>query len=319
MAPVYSRILLLGGSGFVGRHLAAELATRGHQVTLPCRRPDRIRELRVLPGLNIIDEADITTPDSLLRLTRGQDAVINLVGILNERRKGDFRRLHVAFPQAVVEACQKNAVPRLLHVSALGADQASGSSLYLRSKGEGENRVHTFGQKQLAVTSFRPSVIFGPDDSFINRFAALLRLCPWPLPYLPLSCPNSRFAPVHVGDVVRAMADSLEDPASFGERIELCGPETWTLEQIVTAIRDALGKRCPILPLPDGASRLLASLMQYAPGKPFTPDNYQSLQTASVCRHPCPQCRHRLSHYLKGLRGGHNRRPRLDDYRKRHA
>ncbi len=316
MALKHPRVLLLGGSGFVGRHLAAELANRGHRVTLPCRHPDRIKALSVLPGLNIIAETDITQPQALDRLTRDQDAVINLVGILNERRKGDFRRLHVDFPQAVVEACQKNGVPRLLHMSALGADQASGSSLYLRSKGEGENRVHTFGQKKLGVTSFRPSVIFGADDSFINRFAALLRLCPWPMPYLPLSCPQARFAPVYIGDVVRAMADSLEDPASIGQRIELCGPETWTLQQIVESIRDALGKRCLILPLPDGVSRVMASLLQHAPGKPFTPDNYLSLQTPSVCATVCPQCRHRLSHFLKGLSGGHNRRPRLDDYRR---
>lgn len=316
MALKYPRILLLGGTGFVGRHLAAELAQRGHQVTLPCRRLDQVRELRVLPNLQAVEEAGITSAEALNRLTQGQDAVINLVGILNEKRKGDFRRLHVEFPQSVVESCQKNGVQRLLHMSALGANQATGSSLYLRSKGEGENRVHTFGQKSLAVTSFRPSVIFGPDDSFINRFADLLKLCPWPLPYLPLSCPNSRFAPVYIGDVVRAMADSLEDPASFAERIDLCGPETWTLQQIVEAIRDALDKRCLVLPLPDGVSRALASLLQFMPGKPFTPDNYQSLQTPSVCDSPCASCRHRLSHYLKGLAGGHNRRPRLDHYRR---
>ena len=317
MALKYPRILLLGGSGFVGHHLATELAQRGYRVTLPCRRPERLRELRVLPGLQLIEEADITARSALERLTRGQDAVINLVGILNERRKGDFRRLHVEFPQAVLEACQRNGVPRLLHMSALGADQASGSSQYLRSKGEGENRVHTFGQKSLAVTSFRPSVIFGPGDSFINRFADLLRLCPWPMPYLPLSCPNSRFAPVYVGDVTRAMADSLEDPARFGQRIDLCGPETWTLQQVVEGIREALGRRCPVLPLPDGVSRLLAELLQYAPGKPFTPDNYLSLQTPNVCDRPCAQCRQRLSRYLQGLASGHNRRPRLDTYRSR--
>ncbi len=316
MALKHPRVLLIGGSGFVGRHLAAELANRGHRVTLPCRHPERLRSLKVLPGLELVQEADITDRAALERLLNGQDAAINLIGILNEASKGDFQRLHVAFPQTLVEACQKTGVQRLLHMSALGADQATGRSLYLRSKGGGESRVHTFGQNQLQVTSFRPSVIFGPDDSFINRFAGLLGLCPWPLPCLPLSCPNSRFAPVFVGDVVRAMADSLQDPATIGRRIDLCGPETWNLQQIVEAIRDALGKRCPILPLPDAASRLLADLLQYAPGKPFTPDNYQSLQTPSVCDRPCPQCRHRLSHYLKGLRGGHNRRPRLDDYRR---
>lgn len=164
-------------------------------------------------------------------------------------------------------------------MSALNADQASGSSQYLRTKGEGENRAHTLGQSQMAVTSFRPSVIFGPDDSFLNRFAQLLRI-PGPL---PLACPEALMAPVYVGDVVQAFANALEDPATYGKRYELCGPESYTLKQLVAFIAQHSGRRKMIIGLPDWLSRLQAAVLQFAPGKPFTPDNYQSLQTPSVC------------------------------------
>jgi NADH dehydrogenase len=129
------------------------------------------------------------------------------------------------------------------------------------------------------VTSFRPSVIFGPDDSFINRFAALLRL-PGPL---PLACPDARFAPVFVGDVAQALVSALHDPQTFGRRYELCGPEQWTLAEIVAYIARNLGLSKRIWRLPDWAARLQAGLLQFAPGKPFTPDNYRSLQVPSIC------------------------------------
>jgi uncharacterized protein YbjT (DUF2867 family) len=167
-----------------------------------------------------------------------------------------------------------------LHMSALNADQSSGASQYLRSKGEGENRAHTLRKPGIAVTSFRPSVIFGPDDSFLNRFAGLLRI-PGPL---PLACPDAQLSPVYVGDVAAAFANALQDRSTFGKHFELCGPKTYTLEQLVRFIARCNGRRKYIIRLPDWASRLQASILQYVPGKPFTPDNYLSLQVPSVCR-----------------------------------
>ena len=161
-------ILILGGSGFIGTQLAFTLANRGWCITVPSRRPHRNRALLVHPNIRLV-EANIIDTAELAALCQGKQAVINLVGILNERRKGDFRRFHVDFIKAVVEACSSNGIQRLLHVSALGADQASGSSLYLRSKGEGENLLHTFGQRGLNVTSFQPSVVFGKNDDFMNK------------------------------------------------------------------------------------------------------------------------------------------------------
>ena len=151
----------------------------------------------------------------------GNDAVIHLVGILNEKGRDGrgFRAVHVELPRKVVQACRETGVRRILHMSALHA--AQGPSHYLRTKGEGEDLVHAAAAEGLRVTSFRPSVIFGPRDSFINRFAGLLRFAPF---FFPLACPDARFAPVYVGDVARAFALTLEDPRSFGRRYDLCGP-----------------------------------------------------------------------------------------------
>jgi len=226
-------------------------------------------------------EADIFDRQQLTAALDGCEAAVHLVGILNEDgRRRSFRRMHVELVENVVAACHAAKVVRLLHMSALNADQGSGSSLYLRTKGEGENRAHTLGKPNIAVTSFRPSVIFGPDDSFLNRFASLLKI-PGPL---PLACPDAKLSPVYVGDVVHAFASALEDRRTFGRHYELCGPNTYTLEQLVRFIAHHAGRDKRVIRLPDWASRLQASILQYVPGKPFTPDNYLSLRTPSVCR-----------------------------------
>lgn len=273
----YKKVALIGGSGFVGRHLTHCLRNRGHECRVLTRHAHRHADLLVSAELAEVNPFDVNALSDTLQ---DCDAVVNLVGILNPTsKKQSFREVHVRLAEVVVEACHQAGVRRLLHMSALQADQATGSSQYLRSKGEGENRAHTLGQPDIAVTSFRPSVIFGPDDSFLNRFAALLRI-PGPL---PLACPDARFAPVYVEDVVNAFANALEDPRTYGQRYELCGPEEMSLEDIVRFIASQTGHRKTILRLPDWASRLQAQLLQFAPGKPFTPDNYLSLRTASVC------------------------------------
>ncbi len=307
-----NRVLLLGGSGFVGRHLAAELANRGFAVSIPCRRPQRLGQLRVLPGINIF-AADILNPQQLGPLCQQHDVAINLVGILNESRRNQFRHLHVEFVKSLVNACQENALRRLLHVSALGADQASGSSLYLRSKGEGENLVHTFGRKDLQVTSFQPSVIFGEDDSFLNRFAPMVRYCPG---LFPLACAQSRFAPVYVEDVVKRIADAINQPSTYSQRYQLCGPEAYSLGQIVELIAQSLHRRCRVVGLPDSLSRLQAVILQNLPGKLFTLDNYRSLQTPSTCAQASSGCNTSLTEFVRGLDHGFNRRAEYDRYRR---
>ena len=289
-------VLLLGGSGFIGKQLAFALANRGWQVTVPSRRPHRNRALLVHPRIRLL-EGNITDPEKLQQLCSGQQVAINLVGILHERRKGDFRRYHVDFIKTVVEACSAAGIRRLLHVSALGADQASGSSLYLRSKGEGENLLHTFGQRDLRVTSFQPSVVFGKEDNFINQFAGILG---WYVGYFPLACPNSKLQPVYVGDLVERMVNAVDDPASYSRRYQICGPEVFTLRQILELIISTLRLPVRILPLGKGLSQLQALILQNLPGKLFTMDNYRSLQTDNVCA-DCELCQTSLRQYLHGL------------------
>jgi len=305
------KMLLLGGSGFVGTQLAFALANRGWRVCVPCRRPHRHRELLVHPNIRLI-EANITDPATLKSLCQDQQAVINLVGILNERRKGDFRRYHVEFIKAVVEACSVGGIKRLLHVSALGADQASGGSLYLRSKGEGENLLHTFGQRGLKVTSFQPSVVFGKDDDFINRFAGILG---WYVGFFPLACANSKLAPVYVGDLVAKIVNSIDDSASYGRRFQVCGPEVFTLRQILELIITTLRLPVWIMPLGKGMSRLQAVVLQNLPGKLFTMDNYRSLQTDSICEDGDP-CETSLRQYVDGLAAMFGNKRDYDRFRK---
>lgn len=273
-------VCLIGGTGFVGRHLVTRLAGNGIGCRVISRHPHRHKELEVNPGTRLI-MADLNDQQALGDEFRKCDAVINLLGILNQGKGTDsFRHIHVELVDNILSACRTAGVKRLLHMSALNADESKGTSQYLRSKGEGENHAHTRGQPDIQVTSFKPSVIYGLDDSFINRFANLLRL-PGPM---PLACPDARFAPVYVGDVTEAFHQALSDPGTSGKHYELCGPEIYTLKELVELIAGYLGKTAPIIGLPDRAARIQASILEWVPGKPFTRDNYLSLQTPSICQ-----------------------------------
>lgn len=273
-------VCVLGGTGFVGRHLVNRLNSAGKHVRVLTRRRERHRELLVLPNVELID-ADVHDSALLDRHFANCDAVINLIGILNEKgfRGAGFRYAHVDLARKVLDACKQQGVRRLLHMSALGADQGSGASHYLRTKGEAENHLHTFHGPKLAVTSFRPAVMFGPGDGLFNRFASLLAITP----VFPVACPKTRFAPVHVGDVAQRLVDALDDRDTFDKRFDLCGPEIWTMMDIVRYARDLRGYRRVLLPLPDWAARLQATVFQFVPGKPFSLDNYRSLQHDNVC------------------------------------
>jgi NADH dehydrogenase len=278
-------VCILGGSGFVGSHLATRLAKEGYIIRLLTRRKSRHQSLMVLPQLQLV-EADIHDEKQLAQHFLGCDIVINLVGILHDGRgRQSFRAVHEELPARVVRACHAAHVHRLLHMSALHAD-AGGPSLYLRSKGQGENQVFALAGKNLVVTSFRPSVIFGPGDSFLNRFANLLKILPLPF---PLACPLARFQPVYVGDVVDAFCKAIHDPQSYGKRIALCGPRVYTLKELLELTAKFAGVKRWIIGLPDWASRLQAAILQWLPGKPFTLDNYRSMQVDSICKdnRPC--------------------------------
>jgi NADH dehydrogenase len=309
-------ILILGGSGFVGGHLANRLTEQGWQVRIPVRRRIRARHLLINPAIEVI-ETGPGLAAQLPALLQGCAAAVNLLGILNEHRAGDFQRVHVELAEQLLQACQAAGVPRLLHMSALNANAAETRSRYLRSKGEAEDAMHAGASDALKVTSFQPSVIFGPDDSFFNRFAGLLALTPG---LFPLACPEARFAPIYVGDVVEAFVRCLEDDATAGERIELCGPGSYSLRELVRYTAAQLGLRRAVIGLPALLARLQARLLQRVPGKPFTMDNYWSLQIDSVCQQDgCARLGiqpRSVEAIVPGYLGGQNCRDRYTDYRR---
>lgn len=282
----YENILVVGGSGFVGRHLVGALAARGARVTVPTRRRERAKHLILLPTVDVV-EADVREPRVLAGLAAGRDAVVNLVGVLHSRRARrseegpnhygpQFAQAHVELAQSVVAACRESGVKRLLHMSALGAD-AKAPSEYLRSKGIGEQLV--LAADDLAATVFRPSVIFGPEDRFLNLFARLVAL----FPVLPLGSPGARFQPVYVGDVVRAFLAALDSREAAGKRYDLCGPREYTLRDLLEQVCRITGRRRLIVGLPDSLSYLQAWTMEFMPVTLLTRDNYDSMQVPSVC------------------------------------
>lgn len=277
----HNSICILGGAGFVGKQIASRLASMDRHVRILTRNRNNHRDLLVLPKIELI-EADVFDSSQLKEHIKGMDAVINLIGILNEKQhNGDgFRKVHVELPKSILGICLDLNIPRIIHMSALNADANLGSSFYLRTKGEGENALHTFSTERLAVTSFRPSVIFGPGDSFLNRFAGLLKVTPY---FFPLACANARFAPVYVGDVADRFVAALDDKATFGKRYDLCGPEEYSLKQLVEYTARTLGLKRRVISLPDSISKMQANILEWFPGKPFSVDNYNSLKLDSVC------------------------------------
>jgi uncharacterized protein YbjT (DUF2867 family) len=272
------RILVTGGAGFIGRHIVARLVDRGLGVTVPARHRARARHLILLPTVEVV-EADINDPPTLDRLVREHDAVIHLVGILQGSR-GDpygpeFARAHVELPRGVVAACERHGVRRLLHMSALGADP-KGPSMYQRSKGDGEAVVRA---STLDWTIFRPSVVFGPEDRFLNLFATLARV----FPVLPVGGADVRFQPVWVGDVADAFVNALHRHQTVRQVYELAGPRVYTLRELVQFAAQASGHPRPVIGLPDGLARLQALLMELAPGEPLmSRDNLDSMKVDNV-------------------------------------
>lgn len=275
------RVCVLGGSGFVGSALLPQLVESGYCVDVPTRSRARHRDLLVFPDLQLI-EADVHDERTLELLLRGCDAAINLVGILNERGHdgSGFRRAHVELAEKLVRACRKAGVKRLIQMSAIKANAELGPSHYLRSKGEAENAIKAGAGTDLAYTIFRPSTIFGSRDSFTQRFARLVRL----FPVLPLPCADSRFAPVFVEDVAGAFARALADSATYGRTYEICGPDIYSLREIVSLLAWTLGVKRWIVPLPTPLAHFQAWIGEYfVPGKPFSLDNFRSLSVPAVC------------------------------------
>jgi uncharacterized protein YbjT (DUF2867 family) len=272
-------LCILGGTGFLGTRLVARLIKDGHRVTVLSRDREQHKHLLVLPGLTL-ENCDVYQEAQLSERFRGQDVVINLIGILNERGFGGhgFRRAHTELTRGVLQASRSAGVTRLLQVSALKASPDA-PSYYLRSKGEAERLIHEHSGA-LDWTIFQPSVIFGPGDSFLNRFARLLANIPL---VFPLAKPDARFQPVLVDDVIEALLGCVHGGACSRQTYELGGPQVYTLREIVALVVKLTGRRRWIIGLPDFAARLQALVMDFVPGRPFSSDNYRSLTVDSVC------------------------------------
>ncbi|WP_206955078.1 complex I NDUFA9 subunit family protein [Trinickia acidisoli] len=278
----HQSIALIGGSGFIGTHLANALVAAGKNVRIATRKRSHAAHLTLLP-LDVIELDPFDTVE-LARFVEGVDAVVNLVGTLHGRRGRpygpEFAKLHVELPSKIAAACEGKGVHRLVHLSAIGAD-SNGPSMYLRSKGDGEKGV--LAATQLATTIFRPSVVFGPEDRFLNTFASLARL----FPVLPLAKPDAKFQPVYVGDVVKAIVGTLDLDAAHGRTYELGGPTVHTLEALVRMCGEMIGRHPRIVRLPDALAYMQALSFETLPGEPLvTRDNLDSMSRDAILSAP---------------------------------
>lgn len=273
------RVVLIGGSGFVGSAIANRLAEAGVGVVIPTRRRSRAGAVLLLPNAEVV-EADCHDEATLARLLAGADAVVNLVGVLHSRTGApfgpDFARAHVELPTRIVAACKAAGVPRLIHISALGAD-GDGPSEYQRSKAAGETAVRA-AAPEVAWTILRPSVVFGRNDHFLNLFAKLAGV----FPVLPLGGAGARFQPVYVEDVAEVVWRCLTDPATGGQTLEVAGPTVYTLRQLVEYVSALVGHPRPIVALPEGLAMLQARLMELAPQPLMSRDNVRSMRADNV-------------------------------------
>lgn len=285
------QVLVVGGTGFIGRQLVARLASHGHSVRVPTRQANAGPLAGADTGATVV-QADVHQDADLGRAVAGCDVVVNLVGILHSRRGQpygvDFDQAHVQLPLRISKACVKHEVAQLIHVSALGADAAAPSG-YLRSKAAGEAAIAKVYADAAAhagagaYTVFRPSVVFGPQDNFMNMFAKLARF----LPVMPIAGANAKMQPVYVGDVAAAITQVMGLPTARQATYELAGPRIYTLGQLVQLAAQWSGRKRWVLPLPHVLGQLQAWVFECLPGQPLmSRDNLASLSVDNVSSGP---------------------------------
>ncbi len=305
------RVCVLGGSGFIGRHIVHRLHAHGYGVRVVTRDVARNRDLRVLPGVEVTGGNPLRESD-LDGVVSDMDAVINLVGILTEKRsrrsraleeRSDFEAVHEELPRLVVAACYRHGIHRLLHMSANGADP-QGPSRYLRTKGRGAEIVRAAGrrahidpvpewlagtilsrERDFNPTVFEPSIVFGEGDLFFTRFARLVR---WTPLVFPLPGGETRMAPVWVEDVAEAFARSLEEPSTYQASYPLCGPHEYAFADLIRLVAELEEVRRKVWPVPSWLATLQALVLERLPGAPLTRDQLASLSVDNTCDRPFP-------------------------------
>ncbi|MFD2270507.1 complex I NDUFA9 subunit family protein [Undibacterium arcticum] len=312
-------VLVIGGTGFIGSHIVAQLAAAGVSIVVPTRHYERARHLLELPTVDLV-QADVHDAAALHQLMQDVDAVINLVGILHSRPGvpygPDFAAAHVALPTKIVAACAATGVTRYLHMSALGGRRSR--PLRCTCAPRPMARPRPFSRPEVKTTVFRPSVVFGAEDHFLNMFAAMQKK--W-FPVIPLGAADAKFQPIHVEDVARAYVHALDNPRTIGQVYELAGPKVYTLRKLVQLAGQYSGHARPVIALPSTLARWQAWLLEHAPGEPLmTRDNLDSMRCDNVASGPIaaeldiqPAALEAVApHYL----AGRDQSGRLDAYRR---
>jgi uncharacterized protein YbjT (DUF2867 family) len=276
-----NKVVVLGGSGFVGSTLVAKLDAAGYEVTVLTRRRDRAKHLFLLPNVkvqscNIFNEAELT------QALTGAHVVINLIGILHQSRRLRFDQVHHQLPNIVASICVQLGIKRLIHMSSLGAS-AQAPSAYLQSKAAGELALSEY-HNLLNITVFKPSIIFGRGDAFINLFATLIKF----LPVILLAKPNAQFQPIWVEDVATCFVESVNNVDTYGKTYELAGSKVYSFRQLLEKIMVTLGVKRPIVGLSDGLSLAQGFMMEFLPIKLMSRDNVRSMEVDSVSHAPFP-------------------------------
>lgn len=269
------QIGVIGGAGFVGSSIVSKLDAAGYRVKVLTRHRERARHLILLPNVHVMT-CDLNDEKALAASLKDCDAVINLVGILHENRRHTFEFAHHQLPKKIAKACSALGIKRMLHMSALNAEEDAPSE-YLQSKAKGEAALARFN-KSIDITIFKPSVIFGRDDDFTNLFSSLVKY----LPVIFLAKPEAKFQPIWVEDVATVFIDSLTNDDTFAKSYELAGPEVFTLKALVEKIMQVMGKEKPIIGLNDTLSYMQAWFMEWSPIKLITRDNVRSMEVDSV-------------------------------------
>ncbi|MBJ41134.1 MAG: epimerase [Gammaproteobacteria bacterium] len=271
-----NKIVILGGTGFIGSELAVKMSKLSQTVVVLTRNIETNKDLKLIPNIELV-ACNIHDERSLRENFKNTDVVVNAVGILNEFGDNSFKLLHYLLIKKISAAMRVNKVNRLLHISSLNADIRAKSE-YLRTKGKAEDYLLSETKDFCNVTIFRPSIVFGDNDAFFNKFATILRFSL----VFPLACHNSKFMPVYIGDFTDFIISTVSSTNTYNTKINVTGPKEYTFREIIETTLRILKIKRIVIPLNNTMSKIQAYIFQRLPGKIFTMDNFEYLQVDSI-------------------------------------